>query len=184
VIVWKEKRKVIQQYDASSEMYEGLYAEEQQAKYSKALENINLSGRVVLDVGCGSGLFFKKAAGKAEMVVGIDVSHKLLLKAKEQAKTYGNMHVLLADADNLPFQKEGFDLVFSFTVLQNMPNPRETLLEIKRVVKVEGRIVISGLRKAFGLTTFLDLFEDAGLRVICFVDDDTLKCYITIAAPS
>ena len=184
VIVWREKRKVIQQYDASSEMYEGLYGEEQQAKYSKALENINLNGRMVLDVGCGSGLFFEKVAGKAEMVVGIDVSLRLLLKAKEQTKIYGNTHVLLADADHLPFKKGSFDLVFSFTVLQNMPKPKETLLEIKRVVRVEGRVVVSGLRKAFGLSAFLDLFETAGLRVVGFVDDDHLKCYIAIAALS
>ncbi len=179
--VWRKKRKVIQQYDASSEMYEGLYKEEQQAKYSKALENISLDGCVILDVGCGSGLFFEKAAGKAEMVVGIDISHKLLLKAKEQTKNYSNTHVLLADADHLPFKKASFELVFSFTVLQNMPNPKETLLEISRVTKSEGKIVVSGLKKAFALTAFLDLFEDTCLSLVNVIDDDALKCYLFVA---
>ena len=43
---------------------------------------------VVLDVGCGSGLFFSEVADQADMVVGVDVSRKLLLKAKKQAKRF------------------------------------------------------------------------------------------------
>ena len=56
-----------------------------------------------------------------------------------------------ADADHLPFKEEFFDVVFAFTVLQNMPKPSETLDELKRVAKVGGRVVVTGLKKAFPL---------------------------------
>ena len=68
-------------------MYDERYAEEQKAKYKKALEVVNVADRVVLDVGCGSGLFFSQVAAQADIVVGVDVSRKLLFKAKEQART-------------------------------------------------------------------------------------------------
>ncbi len=182
VTTWTEKREVMQRYDVTAEMYEGLYAEEQQAKYQKALENVQLTGGAVLDVGCGSGLFFSQVADKAEMVVGVDVSRMLLIKAKAQAKRFGNVHVVQADADHLPFKNKVFSAVFSFTVLQNMPKPDETLCEFKRAAKTDGVLVVTGLKKAFALTAFLDLFEVAGLRLVSFVDDEALKCYVAMAA--
>ena len=78
----------MQRYDVTAEMYDERYAEEQQRKYKKALENVNVAGKAVLDVGCGSGLFFREVAAQADMVVGVDVSRKLLLKAKEQANAF------------------------------------------------------------------------------------------------
>jgi len=104
---WKDKRKIMQRYDVTAEMYDERYAQEQMAKYGKALENVDVAGRVVLDVGCGSGLFFREIAAQADMVVGVDVSGKLLLKAKEQRSAFQNVAVLQADADHLPF-RDGF----------------------------------------------------------------------------
>ena len=120
---WKDKRKIMQRYDVTAEMYDERYAQEQQRKYKKALENVYVAGKAVLDVGCGSGLFFKEVAAQAGLVVGVDVSRKLLLKAKEQGSAFSNVAVLQADADHLPFKDGLFGAVFAFTVLQNVPKP-------------------------------------------------------------
>ena len=178
---WKDKRKVMQRYDLTAEMYEMRYAEEQKAKYRKALENVNVADAVVLDVGCGSGLFFNHVATQADLVVGVDVSRKLLFKAKEQARTWSNVFVLQADADHLPFRAELFDDVFAFTVLQNMPKPSETLGELKRVAKLGGRVVVTGLKKAFPLEKFMDVLENSGLKLISFVDDEAINCYVAVS---
>lgn len=182
---WSKKRQVIKCYNTTSSSYDEQYAEEQNAKYVAAQKALNLDKTGygnVLDVGCGSGLFFAQVACKAQVVVGVDVSRSLLLTAKTRAKMFCNVHVVQADADHLPFKTAVFNTVFSFTVLQNMPKPKEALLEFKRHATVDGKIVVSGLKKAFMLTTFLDLFEDAGLCLQSFVDDDTLKCYIAIVS--
>ena len=71
---WKDKRKVMQRYDLTAQMYDERYAEEQETKYRVSLENLNVTGCVVLDVGCGSGLFFSHVAAQASMVVGVDIS--------------------------------------------------------------------------------------------------------------
>jgi ubiquinone/menaquinone biosynthesis C-methylase UbiE len=163
-------------------MYEERYAEEQRAKYAVAMENVNVGGGVVLDVGCGTGLFFSQVAARVSMVVGVDFSRKLLFKAKDEAKKLSNIFVLQADADHLPFREGFFDAVFAFTVLQNMPKPSETLGELKRVAKPGGSVVVTGLKKAFPLDKFMDVLEGTSLRVASFVDIEDLKCYVAVLA--
>jgi ubiquinone/menaquinone biosynthesis C-methylase UbiE len=180
-VSWKEKRQIMQRYDATAQGYDELHGEEQHAKYRKALENVQLSGEVaVLDVGCGSGLFFRCVAGKSDLVVGVDISRSLLKQASAQAKNWENVHVVLADADHLPFADGVFGAVFSFTVLQNMPKPQETIRELKRVAKIGGKLVLSGLKKHFGLFGFMDVLEGSGLQVNSFLDETDLNCYVAI----
>jgi len=178
---WRQKRSVKQRYDVTAQMYDARYAEEQEAKYKAALAGLNVAG-AVLDVGCGSGLLFSHVAAQAEVVVGVDVSGKLLLQAKERAKNFCNAHVVQADADHLPFRSECFAVVFAFTVLQNMPKPAETLTELKRAATRNGAIVVTGLKKAFSLEAFESLLRQAGLRVISIKDDAVLKCYVAVNA--
>jgi ubiquinone/menaquinone biosynthesis C-methylase UbiE len=177
---WREKRRVMRRYDLTADMYEERYAEEQRAKYRAALENVTVAGGAVLDVGCGSGLFFSHVASCASVVVAVDVSRRLLLKARGEAKMAGNVFVLQADADHLPFSNGFFDAVFTFTVLQNMPDPSQTLGELKRVVAAGGIVVVTGLKKAFPLETFVDFLEGTSLQVASFLDRDDLKCYVAV----
>lgn len=172
----------MQRYDTTAESYDEQYAEEQQRKYQKALENVDVMGKSVLDVGCGSGLFFSQVAAQASIIVGIDVSRKLLLKAKSQASPLQNTHILQADADHLPFRDRFFGAVFAFTVLQNMPKPPQTLRDLKRVAKYGGSVVVTGLKKAFPLEKFMDVLEGSGLGVVAFVDDEAVNCYVAVLA--
>jgi ubiquinone/menaquinone biosynthesis C-methylase UbiE len=177
---WKDKRKVMQRYNVTAEMYDERYSQEQERKYKKALENVNVAGKTVLDVGCGSGLFFKEVAAQACLVIGVDVSRKLLFKAKEQGSTFSNVAVLQADADHLPFRDGLFGAVFAFTVLQNVPKPAETLNELKRVAKKGDKIIVTGLKKAFPLASFIDLLDCSSLIVVAFVDDEAINCYVAV----
>ena len=134
----------------------------------------------VLDVGCGTGLMFSHVANQAEAVVGVDISRKQLLKAREQAKSFSNVHLVHADADHLPVKGDYFMMVFAFTVLQNMPSPPETLRELKRAGKRGGSIVVSGLKKTFSLEVFGALLQKTGLRVVFCEDNKRLKCYVAV----
>jgi ubiquinone/menaquinone biosynthesis C-methylase UbiE len=177
---WRVKRKVMGRYDVTAASYNEQYGEEQQRKYVKALENVHVGGKKFLDVGCGTGLFFDEVTEKAEISIGVDLSRKLLQKAKSHVYPFQNTHILQADADHLPFKDDYFGAIFAFTILQNMPKPPETLRELKRVAGSGGRIVVTGLKRAFPLEKFMDILEGSGMKIAAFVDDEAVNCYIAV----
>ena len=170
----------MRRYDLTAEMYERRYTEEQKAKYKAALKTLNVTGKRVLDVGCGTGLLFSHVAAEAKTVVGVDVSIKLLRQAKKRAQEFRNVHLVQADADHMPFKNNHFNIVFAFTVLQNLPKPLETLREIKLNAQQTASIVVTGLKKVFSLEAFQELLRDAGLQVVSLKDDAPLKCYVAV----
>jgi ubiquinone/menaquinone biosynthesis C-methylase UbiE len=177
---WRKKREVMERYDLTAHMYNMRYAEEQAAKIEAALEGLKMEKYgLVLDTGCGTGILFRYVADKAKTTVGLDVSRKILLLAKEHAKNFQNVHLILADADYMPLKENIFSHVFGITLIQNMPNPVKTLREIRRVAKRNAKIVVTGLKKAFSLDEFEELLRDADLNVI-FLKDEGLKCYVAV----
>ena len=182
---WDQKRKTMRRYDLTAQLYDMRYAEEQELKYKTALESLNVARKSkVLDIGCGTGLLFSHVAAEAQTVVGVDISGKLLLQAKERARNFRHVHLVQADADHLPFKDNYFSVVFAFTLLQNMPDPLETLREVKRIAERDASIVVTGLKKAFSLDAFRELLQSAGLRVVSLKDDDMLKCHIAVSVRS
>jgi demethylmenaquinone methyltransferase/2-methoxy-6-polyprenyl-1,4-benzoquinol methylase len=182
---WDQKRKILRRYDLTAQLYDVRYAEEQELKYRTALELLNVArSSKVLDVGCGTGLLFSHVAAEAQTVVGVDISGKLLLQAKERARNLCNVHLVQADTDHMPFKDNYFSVVFAFTVLQNLPDPLETLKEIKRIAERDAPIVVTGLKKAFSLEALRALLQSAGLRVISLKDAEALKCHIAVSVQS
>ncbi len=182
---WDQKRKIIRRYDLTAQLYDVRYAEEQEFKYKIALARLNLSRKSkVLDVGCGTGLLFSHVAAEAQTVVGVDISSKLLLQSKERARNFHNVHLIQADADYLPFKDNYFSVVFAFTVLQNLPEPFETLKQVKQIAERDASIVVTCLKKAFPLNAFRELLQSAGLRVVSLKEDQLLKCHVAVSVRS
>ena len=177
---WSKKRQMMHRYNSTAEIYDARYEEEQEAKYKAALENVKPAG-TILDVGCGTGLFFKHLTNEAETVVGIDSSKKLLLEARKHARGWRNIHLVQADADHLPFNEDFFNAIFAFTVLQNMPKPLETLKELGRVAKRDAQVVVTGLKKVFSSDFLREMIEKAGLCPVSIRDDASLKCYLAFS---
>lgn len=168
-------------YDQTAHMYDERYAEEQEAKYRAALQGLSVgAGSRVLDIGCGTGLFFSHVADEAEAVVGVDFSHQLLLQARDRTRQWRNVFLVRADADRLPFKDDFFDFVFVFTVLQNMPEPLETLKEAARTAAQGASVVVTGLKKSFASEAFAEMLQRAELVVVSLRDDETLKCYVAV----
>jgi ubiquinone/menaquinone biosynthesis C-methylase UbiE len=177
---WEKKREIMQRYDVTADIYEMRYAEEQKLKIETAFKEVEIKRYgTVLDVGCGTGILFDYVADKAEKVVGLDVSRKTLLQAKRRAKNFGNIHLVLADADNMPIKERVFDYVFGITLLQNMPEPNVTLREVNRVAKEDAKIIVTGMKKAFTFRGFKKLLSEAALDIVAFKDKN-LKCYVAV----
>ncbi len=178
--LWNNKRSVMRFYNITASSYEMQHAEEQAAKIRIALEMSKLGEKsMFLDFGCGTGLLFEYVAEEAKMVVGLDISRKMLEKAKQRSKKFANVHLILADADFAPFKDKAFSHIFAVTLLQNMPKPEKTLAEVKRIALENAAVVITGLKKKFPLAVFQDLLVNLGLKVIEIKSgDESLKCHV------
>lgn len=98
--------------------------------FSQGYEN-----KKILDMGCGKGnytYFF----GKRNKTIGIDLQD--VVEGK-----YRNFDFQIADATNLPFQNNTFDLVVSLDVIEHIENDKKMLSEACRVLKKNGRMFLS-----------------------------------------
>ena len=100
-------------------------------------------GDRVLEVGVGTGLNLPLYPRDCE-VTGIDISEGMLRKADERVRTYGmtNTKLMVMDASKLEFPENSFDRVIATYVISAVPDPVKTLLEMRRVCKPSGHLVI------------------------------------------
>jgi SAM-dependent methyltransferase len=96
---------------------------------------------VILDVGCGTGetMSFIKRIREKTRVWGVDNSRVAI----NYAINRGHKTVKLADAKKMPFRTEMFDAVLALDVLEHINNPGKVLLEMKRLLKPGGKILIT-----------------------------------------
>jgi ubiquinone/menaquinone biosynthesis C-methylase UbiE len=178
---WNEKRRTMRYYDQQAKIYDARYLDEQNAKFESILNSVEHgSTELILDMGCGTGFLFQHLNNTAKVLVGLDASSNLLREAKKRAKKMSNTVLIRADADNMPFSDNIFDIVFAITLLQNMPNPTKTVEEMKRVSKPEAVFVLTGLKKKFTRESFVDLLKRARLKVSTLKTEEYLKGYVSV----
>jgi len=178
---WNKKREVIHHYDSLAPVYDAQYGEEQERKIKAALGSASLKKHgLVLDAGCGTGLLFQHMEKSIELLVGLDVSPRILKEAKKSRKQLPTTSLVRADADFTPFQDNVFDATFGITLLQNVPAPLATLREMKRVTKNHAFLVITGLKKRFSQEAFVKLLEIAGLMSLVIESGGELKGYVAV----
>lgn len=95
------------------------------------------SGDKILEVGCGEGVLSVLAAQKGFDITASDISKLNIEAARKLAEKQGvgNISFLEADAENLPFKDDSFDIVIADNILEHLPDFRKGLAEIKRVTK-------------------------------------------------
>ena len=176
---WKIKKGNILFYNEIAEKYDLQYRKEQMKKYKAGLKTLcPLKESWMLDIGSGTGLLVEFIATDSNLI-SVDCSKNMIKQAKHK---YGNKQdFVCADADNLPFRKQTFNNVFSFTLLQNMPNPEKTIVEMLRIAKQGSEIVLSVTKKAFNKMSFLDLFNGKKVGMVKLLDDKELKDYILVS---
>lgn len=100
---------------------------------------ISKDRQTVLECGCGTGELLSFLKKQNFSVTGIDVSGQML----EGAAPAVQENVSLASTENLLFESESFDVVICKGSLHHVEDPASGLLEIKRVLKKDGILIIS-----------------------------------------
>ena len=181
--IWDKKRKVLHHYDRLARIYDSLYRREQDAKIKSILKVLTARCKdLVLDAGCGTGLLINHLARRVGHFVGVDLSMESLKVFMERSYRLGikrSVSLIQADVDNLPFRDNVFDKVIALTLLQNVPEPLDTLQEIIRVSKSDSEVAVTGLKKHFDEKSFNNLIGKIGEEHI-FVNSSELHDHIAI----
>lgn len=98
----------------------------------------------VLDVGCGSGQTAIPAAKQGAIVTGADIAQNLIEHARQRASEARlQIRFDVADAEDLPYENEQFDIVISMFGAMFAPRPQKVVSEFARVTRPGGKLYMA-----------------------------------------
>ncbi|WP_028240074.1 tRNA 5-methoxyuridine(34)/uridine 5-oxyacetic acid(34) synthase CmoB [Stutzerimonas azotifigens] len=117
-------------------------------KWERVAPHLDLTGKRVLDVGCGNGYYMWRMLGAgAEAVVGVDPNWLFFCQfhaIKRYLPELPAWHLPFA-LEDLPARLEGFDTLFSMGVLYHRRSPIDHLLDLKDCLVRGGELVLETL---------------------------------------
>ncbi len=109
--------------------------------FYRRIKDISSRCNRVLDCGCGSGTKLKYIIRNTGFFYGIDISKLGIRVARRRIKNK-NAHLSVMDMEQLKFKDNYFDLTYSTYVLEHADNPEKIILEMVRVTKQGGIIIL------------------------------------------
>jgi ubiquinone/menaquinone biosynthesis C-methylase UbiE len=135
---------VQKEYSRLAERYDRRWSFYVNATIQETLNRLEIEPwERILDLGCGTGVLIQhllQIAPKIQ-IIGIDTSAEMLEIAKQ--KLPESVELKVGSADNLPFPSNYFDVVVSTSAFHFFRDPSQVLQEAKRVLKPNGRLVIT-----------------------------------------
>lgn len=95
------------------------------------------SNSILLDVGCGTGVYTISLAKQCKTVVGLDVSPGMIMRSLHKVRDFNldNTYFVVGDVAHLPFQDSIFDLVFSVNTLHHFSDKNSALSGLAEKVR-------------------------------------------------
>ena len=143
------KAKAAATYDAASDHFDDEPLGFWERIGKRTIERLALaSGGTVLDVGCGTGasaLPAAEAVGPSGLVIGVDLSARLLDRARAKARARGlsNVDFRQADMTSLAYPDGEFDAVVSVFSVFFVPDMEGLVRELWRMVKPGGKLAVT-----------------------------------------
>ncbi len=127
-------------------------------------KRLSQSGNLILDVGCGTGLYFSILTKTSNIYYGIDSSVQAVKVALKN-----QINVIASSAEYIPFSDETFDYIFSTEVIEHVGSPEKMLNEIYRVLKPGACGLITTTTYQFIIFHYLWVLSDLKFRLRDFI---------------
>ncbi len=100
----------------------------------------------VLEIGCGNGHGTKLIRKYFDIhnLTAIDLDEKMIAIAKEKDPDSSTIYTVM-DASNLTFPDQSFDAIFDFGIIHHIPNWKDCINELKRVLMKDGKLILEDL---------------------------------------
>ncbi len=113
-------------------------------------ERVSLSGKRVLDVGCGGGILAESMAKRGANVLGIDMGQAPLAVAQlhaEQQQVQGIEYRQVPVVQLAQEQQHSFDVVTCMEMLEHVPDPASIIRACQQLVKPDGHVFFSTINR-------------------------------------
>ena len=119
--------------------------EKYEAKILRSMSDIK-DIDLALEIGCGNGTGTKiiKKLFSPKRIIAIDLDERMIEIAKRRNRD-NSITYLVMDASKLEFPDQHFDAIFDFGIIHHIPNWKNCLQELKRVLKPNGEAFIEEL---------------------------------------
>jgi SAM-dependent methyltransferase len=112
------------------------YLIEQKFRNGCDVLGLELAGRTLLEICAGSGMMSEKFAQAGAIVTATDFSTAAVTRARERARRHAfDATFLVADAENLPYPDQSYDLVAVHDGLHHLQEPERAIREMARVAR-------------------------------------------------
>jgi ubiquinone/menaquinone biosynthesis C-methylase UbiE len=139
-------------FDSKADTYDNWYmtplgAYEDELENALVFKHVGVvRGKTVLDVGCGTGLYSIRLSEGGADVTAVDISSKMIEMARRKAQVRSQyIWYEQADMAKLPYENRTFDMVVSITALEFAADPLLALMEMARVLRPGGKLVVGVL---------------------------------------
>lgn len=119
-----------------------------------------VDGVRILDVACGTGeLVFRMSQkfSRAEFV-GVDFTEKMAEQARKKLTPLKNCSVVAGNVHSLPFENESFNIIWCTEAFHHFADPHQALAEIRRVLTLNGKLLIVDFANQGILGLLADIF--------------------------
>ncbi|MEK6279741.1 MAG: class I SAM-dependent methyltransferase [Acidobacteriota bacterium] len=125
-------------------------------------------GLKVLEIGCGLGTDGAQFAAAGADYTGVDLTDAAVELARKRFELFGLQGSFrTADAENLDFADDSFDLVYSHGVLHHTPETGKAIQEVHRVLRPGGRAVVMLYhRNSYNYRINISLMRRAGAQLL------------------
>jgi ubiquinone/menaquinone biosynthesis C-methylase UbiE len=99
----------------------------------------------VLDLGCGTGRLLDRLASQYPNLqgTGLDLSSEMLQQARQRNRHGDRITFEKGNTESLPFEAQTFDAAFNTISFLHYPDPEGVLMEVKRVLRPQGRFYLA-----------------------------------------
>lgn len=143
----KMRKKVKEAYDNLAERYNALIDHKPHNAYYDRPNTLKLlgdcKGKIILDAACGPGKYAEELMTKGAIVTGFDLSTQMIVQAQERNKNLGTFFVHDMGQPLKMLKNNSFDIVLCALAMHYLKEWELTIQEFHRVLKPNGKLVIS-----------------------------------------